>query len=85
MIFTMYIIYSPSLDKFYIGYTSDLQKRLKEHNSGISDFTSVATDWELKYNELFSDRKSAMNREKEIKKKKSRKYIEWLISISLNQ
>jgi putative endonuclease len=76
--FCVYIIYSPSLDKYYIGYTSDIEKRLQEHNSGISSFTAKANDWVLKYKEEFPDRISAITREKEIKTKKSRKYIEWL-------
>ena len=80
MIFFVYIIYSPLLDKFYVGYTSDLEKRLLYHNTGISDFTSKTSDWEMKYTESFSDRQHAMKREKEIKKKKSRRYIEWIIT-----
>jgi putative endonuclease len=80
MKFYVYIIYSAELNKYYIGYTTDLNKRLNEHNSGISTYTAKANDWILKYNEPFDSRERAMNREKEIKKKKSRKYIEWLIA-----
>ena len=80
--FTLYIIYSRQIDKYYIGYTSDLEKRMKEHGSGISTYTSKATDWILKYTELFPERGQAMAREKEIKKKKSRSYIEWLVNKS---
>lgn len=47
---------------------------------GISTFTSKANDWELVYKEKFSTREEAYKREKQIKAKKSRKYIEWLIS-----
>ena len=79
-IFFVYIIYSSSLDKYYIGYTTDLTKRLYEHNTGISAYTSKAADWVLKYQESFQEREMAMKREKEIKNKKSRKYIGWLIS-----
>jgi putative endonuclease len=79
-VFIVYIIYSRLLDRYYIGYTTDIVKRLDEHNSGISKFTSGAIDWVLKYSESFSDRGSAMKREKDIKKKKSRKDIEWLIA-----
>ena len=78
--YTVYIIYSESLDKFYIGYTEDVAHRLGQHNSGISEFTSRATDWVLRYSERYDTRELAMKREKEIKNKKSRKYIEWLIS-----
>ena len=82
MTFFVYIIYSTSLNKFYIGYTSDLEKRLSEHNNCISNYTSKASDWILKYSEPFSSRGLAMKREKEIKKKKSRTYIEFLINSS---
>ena len=77
--FTVYIIYSHLIDKYYVGYTSDLQKRLQDHNSGISTFTSKAGDWVLKYQKQFNTRALAMKYEKEIKRKKSCKYIEWLI------
>jgi putative endonuclease len=78
--FWVYIIYSCSLDKYYVGYTTDLEKRLAEHNNGISTFTSKASDWELKLSEPYPSREQAIQKEKQIKKKKSRKYIEWLIS-----
>ena len=76
--FTVYIIYSLTLNKYYVGYTTDITVRLKQHNSGFSSFTSKANDWQIKYQEVFKDRKLAMIREKQIKSKKSRKYIEAL-------
>ena len=79
-LFSVYIIYSTSLDKYYVGYTIDLEKRLVEHNAGISTFTSKAKDWELKWSKGFGSREDAMKEEKKIKSKKSRKYIEWLIN-----
>jgi putative endonuclease len=43
--FYVYIIYSLKLDKFYIGYTSNIQMRMHEyHNRGrnkITDFGSI--------------------------------------------
>ena len=79
MAYTVYIIYSAKLDKYYIGYTENISMRLSQHNEGISSFTSKATDWVLKYTEVFMSREEAHKRELEIKSKKSRKYIEWLI------
>ena len=78
--YSVYIIYSSILDKYYTGYTDDIIIRLEQHNSGISTFTAKASDWQLRYMEQFKTREDAMKREKEIKNKKSRKYIEWLIS-----
>jgi putative endonuclease len=72
-------LFSNKLNKFYIGYSENLQKRLAEHNAGMSKFTSMANDWIIVYSEAFNSRKDARKRELEIKRKKSRKYIEWLI------
>jgi putative endonuclease len=80
MSFLVYIIYSSQLDKYYVGYTEDITLRLTQHNKGISTFTSKASDWVLRYTEGYENRQTAHQRELEIKKKKSRKYIEWLIS-----
>ena len=80
MLFSVYIIYSAKLDKYYVGYTEHLLIRLNQHNNGESTFTSKANDWILKCTEAFDSREKAHCRELEIKRKKSRKYIEWLIS-----
>ena len=79
-IYYLYIIYSTTLDKYYTGHTIDPNKRLMEHNTGKSTFTASASDWILRYTEQFNTRELAKARELQIKKKKSRKYIEWLIS-----
>ena len=78
--FYVYIIYSKKLDRYYVCHTEDILQRLVQHNSGISTFTAKATDWVLMYYFEFKSRAEASKREMEIKKKKSRKYIEWLIS-----
>ncbi|MDP1746949.1 MAG: GIY-YIG nuclease family protein [Bacteroidota bacterium] len=31
MEFCVYIIYSPSIDKYYVGHTENLNKRMEEH------------------------------------------------------
>ena len=77
--FYLYILYSSKLDRFYVGHTENIELRLIQHNNGISAFTSKANDWTLVYKESFPTRENAHKREREIKKKKSRKYIEWLI------
>ncbi len=80
IMFSVYIIYSAKLNKYYTGYSEDVNLRLMQHNTGISTFTSKAADWELKYQENFETREAAHKKELEIKNKKSRKYIEWLIN-----
>ena len=80
MPYCVYIIYSSRLDRYYVGYTMDIIKRLEEHNGGISTFTAKAKDWIVKWKKAFETREQAMFEEKRIKNKKSRKYIEWLIA-----
>ncbi len=81
MKFTVYILHSLLADKYYVGHTDNLERRLSEHNSGKTRYTSqTGSDWEVKYTEEFSSRSDAMKREKEIKSRKSRRYIEELIA-----
>ena len=79
-----YIIYSEKLDKYYTGACIDLERRLYEHNIGHSKFTSLGLPWILKYTESYLTLPLAKKRELEIKKKKSRLYIEKLIGSSVS-
>jgi len=79
--FYVYILYSKSIYKFYIGYTAmELCERLRRHLSSHKGFTSRAKDWEVVYFELFEDKTKAILREKEIKNWKSSAKIMELIS-----
>ncbi|MCH7398605.1 GIY-YIG nuclease family protein [Belliella sp. DSM 107340] len=76
----VYILYSAKTDRYYVGSTNDLEKRLRHHNLGLTPSTkSGSPSWELVYHEVLANRTTALKRELEIKKKKSRKYILWLI------
>ncbi len=77
--FYVYIIFSKALDRYYIGHTQNLSERIFRHTNSGSKYTKIATDWVLMYQETFNTRSEAMKRESEIKKKKSKKYIESLI------
>ena len=80
MKYTTYILYSSKLDKYYIGYTNDIDRRLEEHNRKKGKYTDTGIPWQMVYSESFDSAEEAHQRELEIKKKKSRKYIVWLIS-----
>jgi putative endonuclease len=77
--FDTYIIYSATINKYYVGSCQDIEQRLHDHLNSRSKYTKVAKDWELKYFETFQTRSEASQRELQIKKMKSRKYIENLI------
>ncbi|KGD69100.1 GIY-YIG nuclease family protein [Flavobacterium aquatile] len=78
--FYIYIIFSKSLNKYYVGSCQDIEKRLEDHLNSRSKFTKTAKDWELKYSEEYNTRSEAYQREMKIKKMKSRIYIEKLIN-----
>ena len=81
MTFLVYILFSKELNKYYVGFTSEeITERLRKHNSNHKGFTGNVGDWEIKRLELFEKKDKAISREKEIKKWKSRKLIEKLIS-----
>ena len=75
----VYILYSKQLDRYYVGQTDNIEKRLQSHLSGISKYTSSAKDWTIVYTETFQTREHAIKRENEIKRMKSRRYIESLL------
>ncbi len=78
--FYFYILYSEKLDKFYIGYTSDLQDRLRKHNSNHKGFTGKVEDWDIVYSEEYTSKELAYARERQVKKWKSKARIKELIS-----
>ncbi len=80
MKYTVYILFSVALNKYYIGYTEDMAERLRKHNSNHKGFTGGYGDWEVKYKEVKETKYLAVKREKEIKGWKSRVMIERLIA-----
>ncbi|MDP2631682.1 MAG: GIY-YIG nuclease family protein [Candidatus Uhrbacteria bacterium] len=57
--FTTYILYSKHSDRYYIGCTSNINDRIKEHNSGKSRSTKPFRPWILVYKEEFETRSEA--------------------------
>ena len=80
MEYFVYILYSEKCDKYYVGHADNFEKRLYEHNNSKGGkFSKSCSPWKLVYHEKHVSRVEAVAREREIKSKKSRKYIELLI------
>jgi putative endonuclease len=79
---THYVYFLRSLkdDSFYIGTSGNVDKRLREHNNGLSRSTAPKRPWKLERLEKYKDIKSAYKRERVLKKMKSRKLIEKIIN-----
>ncbi len=80
MRYFVYILYSSQLNQYYTGHSADLDDRLYRHVNSGSKSTKKASDWKIVYTEEFISKSDAYQREMEIKKQKSRKYIEWLLA-----
>ncbi len=72
---TIYVLLSLKNGIHYVGMTTDLERRLKEHNAGKSKFTSGHTPWIIIYQEDSSDFSEGRKREKYLKSAAGKKFI----------
>ena len=79
MLFYVYIIQSEQDSPFYVGHSHDVHLRLTHHNDGWTRSTKAKRPWKIVHVELAKSKGDAMKREREIKRMKSRVYIERLI------
>ena len=74
--YTVYVLYSKSYDKIYIGFTSSMEERIKSHNElGKKGWTIKYRPWEILHKEEYETKKGAMLREKQLKGGQGRKWI----------
>ncbi len=75
--FTVYAVYNQDVNKLYIGQTSDLQRRIFEHNQKLGNhFTArYQGEWKLIYSESAATRSESLKREKQLKTFKGREFI----------
>lgn len=78
--FYLYILKNEETDRFYIGSTNDLARRIKQHRSGRTRTTKVLKTFKLVYKEEYNTLLEARDREKQLKSYKSKKYLKWLIN-----
>ena len=75
----VYILYSESSDRYYIGQTNNLEKRLQKHNLGLVDSTRHSRPWKVHFSLDVPTRKDSMKVEKYLKNLKSHKRLEdWI-------
>jgi putative endonuclease len=68
MSYHLYILFSPTQNKYYIGHTGDaIEERLRKHNSNHKGFTGKVNDWKVVYTEAYGTKELAYARERENK------------------
>jgi predicted GIY-YIG superfamily endonuclease len=71
----IYILQSTiDTDRFYIGFTENIENRLKDHNSGKNPHTARYKPWRIKTAIAFTHRQKALDFERYLKTKSGRAF-----------
>lgn len=70
-----YVLQSKTDNNFYVGYTTNLKKRLDEHNSGKVKSTNPRRPFKVVYYEVCYNQTDALHREKYLKSSYGKRYI----------
>tara|TARA_B110000027_G_scaffold90211_1_gene95481 strand:+ start:58 stop:294 length:237 start_codon:yes stop_codon:yes gene_type:complete len=62
---------SPGVNKSYVGYTNNIEERLKKHNANMGAKSTKGYKWLLIYSKKFKSKSEAMSFEYKLKKDKS--------------
>ena len=80
----VYVLISEQDNSWYIGYTSNLNERLKQHNSGKTITTSKKMPWIILYYEVSFNKEDAIAREKYLKSGMGRRFLKNRLKNQLN-
>jgi putative endonuclease len=83
IMYYVYILQSLKDKKLYIGYTTDLKRRIKEHKYGGSESTKKRLPFRLVFYEAFILEKDAKRREKYFKTTKGKRSLKLMLADSL--
>jgi putative endonuclease len=83
----MYYVYvlKNQAGNHYVGYTSNLLRRIKDHNSGKSRRTKRKGPWRLVHREEFPTTREAQKRERQIKRYKGGEAFQRLLAGPLTE
>jgi len=71
----VYIVESLPTGRFYVGCTSDLRRRISEHNAGKTKSLRASRPVRLVYHEEYGTLSEARQRERYLKRMKSRAFL----------
>lgn len=82
--FYVYVLFSFRDHKLYYGYTTDLRKRINEHNAGLNTSTKNRRPLKLIYYEAYISETDAKRREKFLKTGRGREVLKKHLEDTLN-
>ena len=84
ILYIVYVLISLKDKKFYIGFTSNLKRRLKEHNGGENASTKPRRPLEIIYQEGHFNKQDAARRERYFKTDKGKHSLRQMLKYRLN-
>ena len=75
----VYVLQNPE-SRLYIGFTTDLERRVRQHQEGEGGWTRSRGPWKLVHYEVFADRLEAIRRERNLKRGKMNKELRMRLS-----
>jgi putative endonuclease len=79
----VYVLQSQKDHMLYIGFTSDLERRLKEHDNGKAQSTKSRRPLKLIYYEAHQSMEDAQRRERYFKTTKGKSTLKQMLRISM--
>ena len=73
--FYVYVLHSEYDQGLYIGYSTDLRRRMAEHRQGMAFATSFRGPWRLIYYEAYVEAEDALGRERFLKSGGGRRFL----------
>jgi putative endonuclease len=74
-VYYAYVLKSVDHEYYYKGHCEDLERRLEQHNSGMTASNRPYIPFRIAYYETFDSEKEAITREKYFKSAAGRKYL----------
>ncbi len=71
----VYALKSEIKNIIYVGLTVNLEKRFKQHNSGVTNWSKRYRPWKVIYSESFLTRVEARIREKQLKSGSGKEFL----------
>lgn len=82
--FYVYVIKSKGFEYFYKGHCENLERRLNQHNSGMTESIKKYAPFELIYKEEFDTGEEGIKREKYFKSAAGRRFLKKILAPYFN-